>query len=335
MAFFKRFARDVLYWSADITGRLQKREASMAGALTVLTYHRVLPDDEARACPFPALAMPESWFRAQMSWLKGNARVLPLDRALADLDAGPDRDPRPRIAVTFDDGYFDNFEVAAPVLKRCGLQATFFICTTPVRNASRLWYDSIAEGTLRWGSEAMKGKLGAISLGHASDAHAIVAAMKRAPDGVRRAAVQEVERQLGPDPWAYRSHVMTAEQIRALATAGHEIGSHTETHPILPELSASDAKDELLRSKAWLEETTEKPVTGFCYPNGDHTPATREWVAQAGYSYACLTEEGRHAPGGDRYQIRRIDVAPHRVGNCFRGGSERSFRAILSRLRGA
>src|SRR5262245_18557001 len=80
--FLKRFARDVLYWSASAAGRLRSREASMSGALTVLTYHRILPDAEARACPFPSLAMPETWFRAQMGWLQRNARVLPLAQAL-------------------------------------------------------------------------------------------------------------------------------------------------------------------------------------------------------------------------------------------------------------
>lgn len=331
--FLKRFARDLYYgWSA-LAGRLQSREASMAGALTVLTYHRVLPDAEARACPFPALAMPETWFRGQMAWLSEKARVLPLDRALVDLEAEPDRDPRPRIAVTFDDGYADNFDVAAPILKRCGLRATFFICTAPVRSASHLWYDSIAEGTLRWGSQGIKGRLASIPLGGASDAHAIVAVLKDAPDAVRRAAVNEVERGLGRDERKYRSDVMTAEQIRGLAAAGHEIGSHTETHPIVPRLGATEAADELRRSKAWLEETIGKPVAGFCYPNGDHTPETRDWVAQAGYSYACLTEEGSHPPGADRFRIRRIDVAPNRVSNAIGKSSLRSFRATISQVR--
>ena len=336
----KRLARDLFYWSSELTGRLRSREASMAGALTVLTYHRVLPDAEARACPFPSLAMPESWFRAQMTWLQRNATVLPLDRALAALD-GPDgnRDLRPLVAVTLDDGYADNFEVAAPILRETGLQATFFICTAPVRSDSRFWYDSIAEGMLRWGSETLKGHLVRTreslgeSLADASGAHAIVGALKLAPDGIRRAAVEEVERRLGDEAWTYRSDVMTAEHVRALASAGHEIGSHTETHPILPRLGEREAAEELQKSKAWLEETIGRTITGFCYPNGDHTPETRTWVARAGYSYACLTEEGRHAAGLDRFLIRRIDMAPNRVGNCFRRWSERSFRAVVSRLR--
>ena len=149
--FLKRLARDLYYTSAQMTGRLQSREAAMAGHLTVLTYHRVLPDAEARACPFPSLAMPKSWFRSQVMWLQRNAQVLPLDRALAAVGADPG--PRPLVAVTFDDGYADNFEVAAPLLRECGLQASFFICTAPVRNASHFWYDSIAEGFF-WGAKS-------------------------------------------------------------------------------------------------------------------------------------------------------------------------------------
>ena len=338
--FFKKLARDMLYLSAEMTGQLRSREASMAGALTVLTYHRVLPDAEARGCPFPSLAMPESWFRDQMIWLQRNARALPLDRALAALERPEaNQGPRPLVAVTFDDGYRDNVEVAAPILRECGVQATFFICTAPVRNASHFWYDSIAEGDLRWGSGILKNTLAStsVSLGAslacASGAHAVVAALKRAPDDVRRAAVEAVERRLGNEAWIYRSNVMSADQVRALAAAGHEIGSHTETHPILPRLGVCEAVEELKESKAWLEATTGRTITGFCYPNGDHTPASRGWVAEAGYSYACLTEEGRNPPGVDPFLIRRIDVAPHRVGNCLHQWSERSFRATLSQLR--
>ena len=331
--FLKRLARDLYYWWADLSGRLKSREASMAGALTVLTYHRVLPDAESRGCPFPSLVMPESWFRRQMTWLQRNARVLPLDRALAAL--GQDSDPRPPVAVTFDDGYADNFEVAAPILRDCGLQATFFICTAPVRDASHFWYDSIAEGTLRWGSEVLKGHLASSgeSLGSASSAHSIVAALKRWPDKVRRTAVEEVERRLGKGAWAYRSDAMTPDHVRALASGGHEIGSHTETHPIVPQLEEKVAIAELRNSKTWLEKTIGQTVSGFCYPNGDHTPATREQVTQAGYSYACLTEEGHNRPGMDKFRIRRVDMAPHRVGNCLRHASERSFRAVMARVR--
>jgi len=331
--FVKRLGRDLYYWWAELTGRLRSREAAMTGALTVLTYHRVLPDAESRECPFPSLVMPESWFRQQMTWLQRNARVLPLDRALAAL--GSDSGPRPLVAVTFDDGYADNFEVAAPILRECGLQASFFICTSPVRNASHFWYDSIAEGTLRWGREDLKRHLapGGELPENASSAHSIVAALKLWPDRVRRAAVEEVERRLGRDAWIYRSDVMTPDRVRELASGGHEIGSHTETHPIVPQLEEPAAIAELRNSKSWLEKTTGRTVSGFCYPNGDHTPATREWVTQAGYSYACLTEEGHNRPGLDPFRIRRIDVAPHRVGSCLRKASERSFRAVVSRIR--
>jgi peptidoglycan/xylan/chitin deacetylase (PgdA/CDA1 family) len=325
--FAKTMARDLYYWSADLSGRLKARENSMAGALTVLTYHRVLPGDEARACPFPSLAMPLEWFRAQMAWLQRNARVLPLGRALDDTTKAD----APLMAVTFDDGYFDNFEYAAPVLKEFGLAGTFFICTAPVRTGSHFWYDSIAEGTLRWGPEELKRTVSKTLEG--SDARSIVAGMKKLPDGERREAVAAVERRLGDESRRYRSHVMTRENLQALARSGHEIGSHTETHPILPRMAEPEAAGELRTSKAWLEEVVGKPVPGFCYPNGDHSPATREWVARAGYEYACLTEEGSNAPGFDRLRIRRIDMAPNRVGNCFRRWSERSFRAVLSQIR--
>ena len=84
-----------------------------------------------------------------------------------------------------------------------------------------------------------------------------------------------------------RKPLLTAPELRAVAAAGMEIGSHGLLHRHLPSLSAQDLKAEMVESKAVLENRLQVPVTGFCYPYGDCGPREVEAVSAAGYSYAA------------------------------------------------
>src|SRR5688572_14817112 len=93
------------------------------GRLSILIFHRVL------ACPDPLFPEVPSAvdFEARMRWVRDWFNVLPLKQAI---DRLYDRSiPARALAITFDDGYADNEEVAAPILKRLGLCATFFVAT--------------------------------------------------------------------------------------------------------------------------------------------------------------------------------------------------------------
>jgi peptidoglycan/xylan/chitin deacetylase (PgdA/CDA1 family) len=120
-----------------------------------------------------------------------------------------------------------------------------------------------------------------------------------------------------------RKSLMTADQVRRVADAGVEIGSHSLTHPRLPELTDGQLFDEVRRSKRILEEVTGREVTGFCYPYGGHGAREVREAETAGYDYACAVQAselaGRHAVPrtfiGDRDNSARLyaKVARHRL----------------------
>src|SRR5690606_24242468 len=104
------------------------------------------------------------------------------------------------------------------------------------------------------------------------------------------------------------SPLMDASGIRAWAAAGHEVGSHTLNHPVLPGISPELAANEIRDSRDVLEQITGTPVTAFCYPYGKFTPALAECVRDAGYDSATTTARGLARNDDDLFALPRVAV---------------------------
>jgi peptidoglycan/xylan/chitin deacetylase (PgdA/CDA1 family) len=104
-----------------------------------------------------------------------------------------------------------------------------------------------------------------------------------------------------------RFDIMTAEQVRAVAAAGQEVGSHTMTHARLAGADAATVAEEVGASKRVLEDVLQAEVPSFCYPYGSYDTAAAEAVRAAGYDNACVT--GDYHPG-DRATLPRCYVSP-------------------------
>lgn len=87
------------------------------------------------------------------------------------------------------------------------------------------------------------------------------------------------------DVFGRRPH-LSKDQLRAIAEAGHEIGSHTLTHPDLTLLSDDDLTRELADSRALLEDTTGMPVTSLSFPLGSWNQRVWRAAVRCGYTTA-------------------------------------------------
>lgn len=101
---------------------------------------------------------------------------------------------------------------------------------------------------------------------------------------------------------------MSVAQLKELAQAGHEIGSHGYSHAILTELDDQQLTVEIYKSKQRLEELLDTQVTAFAYPGGFYSTAVLEAVEQAGYRLAVTVSEGKAALGDNLYRLKRIPV---------------------------
>jgi peptidoglycan/xylan/chitin deacetylase (PgdA/CDA1 family) len=100
--------------------------------------------------------------------------------------------------------------------------------------------------------------------------------------------------------------LMDETLVREWLAAGHEIGSHTLTHPFLTRISLPQAAEEISASKKRLEDRFGMAVRHFCYPYGDWNPAVRDLVIAAGYDTACTTDFGINTAQTHRFELKRI-----------------------------
>jgi peptidoglycan/xylan/chitin deacetylase (PgdA/CDA1 family) len=282
--------------------------AGARGRLSILIFHRVHEQPDPLFPGEPDAAA----FEAQMRWVGAWFNVVPLAAAVELLYAG--NLPARALSITFDDGYADNAEVAAPILSRLGLTATFFVATGFLEGGC-MWNDRIIEAIRRCRSEKLDLTsigLGVLCLESVAERRKAVMTLlnsikHRSPDD-RATAVDAVVEAAGGG--TAPSLMMSSEQVRRLSLLGMEVGAHTVSHPILTRLNSASARQEILANKEHLEQLLGWPVKLFAYPNGvphqDYTAEHVQMVRDCGFTAAVTTAWGAAAANTDRYQLPRF-----------------------------
>lgn len=283
--------------------------AGPGAKLSILIFHRVLAETDPL---FPSEATLHS-FDWQMALLKSLFDVLPLPEAVSRLRAGTL--PARAAAITFDDGYADNYTHALPILQKHGLHATFFIATAYL-DGGRMFNDTVIESVRH--TKLARLDLSDMQLGihEMSSAaakrqaiHQILPKIKYLlPDEREAAAARVAERaEVGNLP---TDLMMTSEQLKNLHAAGMEIGGHTHRHPILAKLDRAAAQTEIAAGKTALEEKLGAQVRMFAYPNGkpgtDYLPEQADIVRELGFEAAVSTSHGISTRSADKYQLARF-----------------------------
>lgn len=180
-----------------------------ADTVPILMYHyiRVNPDP-ADKIGYGLSVTPED-FAAQMAFLaRRGYRTVDLGQ-LGSAEAGEGR----TVVITFDDGYADAFEQAAPVLDRYGFKATFYLITGLAGAPGYLSWDQ-ARALADAGHT-----IGAHTIGHPDLRLLKLASLKRQVEESRA----ELERQLGRPvlDFSYPSGKYDADVLAAVAAAGY------------------------------------------------------------------------------------------------------------------
>ncbi len=301
----------------SLARRLHKNQA------LILTYHGVL--SKASDNYVNRNCVSAEMFDRQVRWLKNHYSVISLSE-LVDAIRGEKPLPPYAAAITFDDGFLNNYSVALPILMKHNVPATMFLTTGYIGgNGAKLWterVDSIIySSTLPRLKVQMNGQPVEFDVSsqkareQASDR--IRSYLKSQNPEEREKQIIALERQIEHerdfiDEMEERYKFMSWEDAKVLAESGMELGSHTVSHAILSTLATDKLKEELRDSKITIEEKLQRECPLFSYPNGttrDFTQRDQDMLKKLGYRAAFSQVYGFNSVGDNPYALKRINIA--------------------------
>lgn len=303
----------------------------------VLMYHRVT-EPEADIWD---LAVSPVHFEQQLQVLQQMGTVLPAHELAARLHNHTL--PRRSIAITFDDGYRDNYLQAKPLLEKYALPATFFIASGNVGQAQEFWWDELAgilllserlpaAFSLALGPRRLEASLEPEQLLTPAlrQQHAHWKAEHEPPPSRRAALFYQLWEYC--KPLEYREQQLLLQQLRAWAgwpigarpayqsvlpgqlrelgqSSLFTIGAHTVTHPALACHPPARQEQELLDNKQALAQALGCSIDLLAYPYGNHSNETTRIAARLGFAAAFTTAASVVTPKTAQHRIGRFVVS--------------------------
>jgi len=292
---------------------------------TILRYHSI-NDDRAWSRDYmqASLVVAPELFERQVAFLTRRYKVVGVGEMAEQMHSRGRVDPA-SVAITFDDGYEDNYRCALPILKKYGATATFYITTGTVADARALWTVGIRRAVRSCEKQS-------VSLSFLGERSIDISTSAGKEDTVKmitgigkRCRLEELEKvlaevyeetgyDLGSAPPPGRRIMMNWDEIREMHGAGMTIGAHTDSHYNLPSLDTSDVAHEVVASRRAIEEELGSQVEHFAYPNGRtdrHCDArVAKIVAVAGFTSAVTSLAGPVSGRFSLYCMPRMGVAP-------------------------
>jgi len=301
----------------------------------ILLYHRITTPERD---PQMLCVSPEN-FRQQLDTLrKRGLKPIPLQNMVDSLEQGTV--PSNSFAITFDDGYSDNLDQAAPILRDYQAPATVFATTACTNCDAEFYWDDLDRIFLAPGSLPRYLRLWLadhpveVDLEHFdyyphSTARAsrewtildefdptprhtayreLCKALHRAPLSLRRDALNQLQAWSGIP--TRRTHRMLAvDQMRSLTADGLiDLGGHTIDHPVLSLEHEAIQLSQIHGNHQTLKWVLGRDPIGFSYPYGtrrDFSAATIEMVKRAGYQFACANFAGAVTSASNPFQLPR------------------------------
>jgi peptidoglycan/xylan/chitin deacetylase (PgdA/CDA1 family) len=276
----------------------------------VLAFHRVLPSQEARLSIQPNITLTDTVFEPLLILLRQEFHVVSLTQLLNQPE---DIEGRQRVALTFDDGWFDTFSCAYPLLLRYGAPATVFLCpglmdeggAIPEERFARVWHwcethqhlDLLLQDLRKWGLTADK----------SHDRQVWSRMLKRLAINAKMLMLSHLETAYGV-PGCETRHLLTWDEVRIMRQSNITFGSHTMHHSTLTAEQQPALDEELRNSREVIESNLGETVRFLAYPNGRYDSRVIEAARRAGYSHCFVTQHGSVGRDANPFAIHRINI---------------------------
>jgi peptidoglycan/xylan/chitin deacetylase (PgdA/CDA1 family) len=223
---------------------------------------------------------------------------------------------RLRLVLTFDDGFRNNADVAAPILRRYGVPALFFVSSRHATRGKYLWFSYLRALERFYPGEELVFRDTTLDMRPTARARSVrgLQATLLSLTPHPSAMYEAIETELPPledfvdaQSLADLYSGMTAEQVATLAADPlFSIGIHTEDHPFLTRCEPEEALRQVQRNRKWLEDVCGRPCDKIAYPSGDYDDAILDICRQTRIAdgFAVIPRSAHRS----RMEIPRIGV---------------------------
>lgn len=305
--------------------------------LIILTYHRILPKDHpVRQQEQPGMVTAPETLQSHIQTMKSLGAIPIHLNDWLDKRAGGDQLPALSFALTFDDGWRDNFQYAYPVLAAENVPATIFLVTQLVDTNQTFWPEQVmallttraipdSPPEFRWLIPFLPSQKATEKPLTLNEADEVISRLKALDDQTilkHLNAIQPQERQ-SEEKANSRSILNTRELVNMAADGLIRFGAHTQHHYRLNRIEETSLlKREIVDCLNDLRALGKGVVPVFCYPNGDITSEGEKLVAEH-YEAACTTHTGWNKMNRDPFGLRRFNL---------HDGNSYSYRTLLATI---
>lgn len=207
--------------------------------------------------------------------------------------------------LTFDDGYYNNYRCAFPILKKYRIPATIFLSTGFVNTSGMMWTDKLEQAVNRTKNKEFQ----------VEDRlkYSLLQDIKKNLKNIEQERLYStlnnmlkgLKIRLNNKLWEYKS--LTWEQIKEMHKHNIDFGSHGDKHLILTKAKIETIEEDLKISNEKLKRNLKK-VDFFAYPNGDYNDEVISILKKNGFAYALTTKYGFNDSRTDCFKLRRVTI---------------------------
>lgn len=284
--------------------------------LTIVMYHAVVKDplDVKDWC-----FIDSRLFREQIAYLKKHFEIIPLSKAIEQCRNG--KITYPTAAITFDDGFQNNYDIAFPILRNAGVPATVFLTTGFTDTDDTIWFCRLNNALAKTQKLSLKWKGQQFNLnGSMRKSEISVTLQNKLKQFSHLNLLKELRQlilELGEDPDSpvpvdSPFRMLSYNAIKEMIDSGLiEFGAHTHSHAILSLLSLQERREQVESSLEAVQKLTGCPCDLFAYPNGqaqDYDVETIMLLNELGVRYAVTTIKGPNDLRTPLMELRRYGI---------------------------
>jgi peptidoglycan/xylan/chitin deacetylase (PgdA/CDA1 family) len=270
--------------------------------ILVINHHRV-GDAASTRFDRAIFSATADGFDQQLKYFKKHFHVV-AGEELEALVSGKTPLRRMHIAITFDDGYRNDYTTSFEILKANDCVAAFFLVPEYVGSSTIPWWDEIAYLVRNSPKQQLTLSTPApltvtLEADREPAIHAVLRHYKRKDNTHGEKLLAELREQADCELPAVGRRFINWDEAREMKTAGMVIGSHTQTHGILGQMPPEAQQWELTESKKNIEANLRDSVESLAYPVGIHgtfNPVTEQIARSAGYKMCFSFYGGINTP---------------------------------------